>query len=160
MKTPGFMIGYAMLFASWSAYADRLQLPADAPPAYQAECGSCHIAFPPQLLGTEEWQQVMAKLDKHYGDDASLDEKTRHLIEAFLTKNAVNVKQYMKGDAVAPGELPRFTASFWFKREHRKVSEATWKHAKVKSPVNCTACHTKAEEGSYREREIVMPRAW
>jgi hypothetical protein len=37
------------------------------------------------------------------------------------------------------------------------VALADWTHAKVKSPANCLACHTKAAEGSYREREIVMP---
>jgi hypothetical protein len=160
MKTPGFLIGYVLWLVSSAAYADRLQLPADSPPAYQAECGSCHLAFPPQLLGVNEWQQVMAKLDKHYGDNASLDEKTHRLIEDYLTRHAVNVKRYMQVDTATPGELPRITASFWFKREHGKVSAATWKHAKVKSPANCTSCHTKADEGSYSEREIVMPRPW
>jgi mono/diheme cytochrome c family protein len=37
------------------------------------------------------------------------------------------------------------------------VPQADWHDAKVKSPANCAACHTRAAEGSYREREIVMP---
>ena len=77
------------LFAlSLAAHADKLRLPADAPPAFQAECASCHLAFPPQLLAAEDWKRVMASLDKHYGDNASLDAKTRVILEDFLVRNA------------------------------------------------------------------------
>ncbi len=48
--TPGFVLGFVLLAASAAAHADKLALPADAPPAFQAECASCHLAFPPQLL--------------------------------------------------------------------------------------------------------------
>lgn len=172
-KTPGFMLGFALLMASATAYADKLRLPADAPPAFQAECASCHLAFPPQLLAAEDWKRVMANLDKHYGDNASLDEKTRRTLEDFLVRNAGKSSKVGAGGTAPAGsagnmatasstELPRLTTSPWFKRKHHKVSQADWRHAKVKSPANCAACHTKAAEGSYREREIVMPdgRKW
>ena len=29
------------------------------PPAYQEECGSCHIAYPPRFLGPSAWHRVM-----------------------------------------------------------------------------------------------------
>jgi hypothetical protein len=157
MKTPGFMVGYALLFASCAAYADKLQLPADAPPAFQAECASCHLAFPPQLMVADDWRRVMATLDKHYGDNASLDQKTRLTLESFLVRHAGSPKKVGTGGTAIPGELPRMTTSSWFKRKHHEVSKADWTHVKVKTPANCAACHTKAAEGSYREREIVMP---
>ncbi len=160
MKTPGFVIGYALLFASCAAYADKLQLPADAPPAFQAECASCHLAFPAQLMAADDWRRVMATLDKHYGDNASsLDEKTRRSLEDFLVRNAGKPSKVGAGGTA---ELPRLTASPWFKRKHHEVRKTDWAHAKVKAPANCAACHTKAAAGSYREREIVMPdgRKW
>jgi hypothetical protein len=150
-----------LLPLSWAARADNLRLPPDAPSAFQSECASCHLAFPPQLLAAEEWRRVMAKLDKHYGDNASLDEKTRRVIEDFLVRNAGNPRKVASAPA-GLSELPRLTASAWFKRKHHEVPRADWTHASVKSPANCSACHTRAAEGSYREREIVMPggRAW
>lgn len=139
-----------------AAHADKLRLPVDAPPAFQAECASCHLPFPPQLLAADDWRRVMSSLDKHYGDNAGLDEKTRRAIEDFLARNAGSTWKLGAGKA-AVGEPPRLTATAWFQREHREVPRADWTHAKVKTPANCAACHTKAAEGSYREREIVMP---
>jgi hypothetical protein len=136
------------------ARADKLPLPTDAPPAFQAECASCHIAFPPQLLAAQDWRRVMAALDKHYGDNASLDDKTRRSIEDFLVRYAGPAGKVGAGRTA---DLPRLTQTTWFQREHREVAKTDWTHAKVKTPANCTACHTKATQGSYREREIVMP---
>lgn len=146
----------------FAAHADKLRLSADAPPAFQAECASCHVAFPPQLLVADDWRRVMATLDKHYGDNASLDEKTRRAIEDFLVRNAGSTAKLGAGRAAKAGEPPRLTATDWFQRKHREVPRADWTHAKVKTPANCVACHTRAAEGSYREREIVMPngRKW
>jgi hypothetical protein len=37
------------------AHADKEgRMPADAPPAYQAECGSCHLAFPAGLMSAND----------------------------------------------------------------------------------------------------------
>ncbi|MDP1606479.1 MAG: cytochrome C [Rhodocyclaceae bacterium] len=139
-----------------AAYADDLRLPLNAPPAFQAECGSCHVAFPPQLLVADDWRRVMRSLDKHYGDNASLDEKTRQTLEDFHVRNAGG-RKVGAGRTAPAGELPRLTQTDWFLREHREVPRADWTHAKVKTPANCAACHTRAADGSYREREIVMP---
>lgn len=150
-----------VLLFPFAAHADDLRPLRDAPPAFQAECASCHVAFPPQLLAADDWRRVMRSLDKHYGDNASLDEKTRQILEDFHVRNAGG-RKVGAGRMAQAGELPRLTQTDWFVREHREVRPADWKHAKVKTPANCVACHTKAAEGSYREREIVMPngRRW
>lgn len=160
MKTLRCLLALLPLSLPFAAHADRLPLPADAPPAFQAECASCHIAFPPQLLSAEGWHQVMARLDKHYGDNASLDDKTRRAIEDFLVRNAGEARK-VGADGTAQ-EPPRLTATAWFVRKHHEVPRADWRHSSVKSAANCAACHTKAAAGSYREREIVMPngRRW
>lgn len=162
MKTPRLLLAAMLLPLSFAAHADKLRLPADAPPAFQAECASCHLAFPPQLLAADDWRRVMASLDKHYGDNASLDEQTRRAIEDFLARNAGSVRKLGAGAAAHKGELPRLTATAWFRHKHREVSRADWTDPKVRSPANCVACHTRAAGGSYREREIVMPngRRW
>lgn len=145
-----------------AASADDLRPLRDAPPAFQAECASCHIAFPPQLLAADDWRRVMRSLDKHYGDNASLDEKTRQILEDFHVRNAGKASKIGADKTATRTELPRITKSVWFVDEHREVRQSDWQHAKVKTPANCAACHTQAVAGSYREREIVMPdgRRW
>jgi mono/diheme cytochrome c family protein len=130
-----------------AATADDLRPLRDAPPAFQAECASCHVAFPPQLLAADDWRRVMRSLDKHYGDNASLDEKTRQVLEDFHVRNAGG-RKVGAGRTAQAGELPRLTQTDWFRRKHREVRQADWTHAKVKTPANCAACHTKAAEGS------------
>lgn len=158
MKTPIFLA--SLLSLSFAAHADNLHPPADTPAEFQTECGSCHLAFPPQLMAADDWRRVMSTLDRHYGDNASLDQKTRRTIEDFLVRHAGRGDK--AGSATRNGEPPRLTSSAWFKRKHHEVTRADWTHAKVKTPSNCAACHTRAALGSYREREIVMPngRRW
>lgn len=148
------LVACAALAISLPARADRLPIPADAPSSFKAECGGCHLPFPPGLLTASDWKRVMARLDKHYGDNASLDEKTRRELEDFLVRYAAT-RSRMAG----AGDPPRLTGSDWFRREHRKVPETLWHAAQVKSAANCAACHTRAEQGSYSEREIVLPRS-
>ena len=120
---------------------------------WQAECGSCHIAYPPELLTEGSWREMMRGLDKHFGTDASLDAVAAVEIGAFLTENAARGKRAWRA-----GSALRITETAWFRKEHRKVSAATWKNSKVKSPANCSACHTGAERGDYSEHSVSVPR--
>lgn len=137
---------------SAAARADRMPIPADAPPAFKVECGSCHMAFPPGLLPAADWRQVMAGLDKHYGDNASLDDKTRRSLEDFLVRYAGSESRYANA-----GSPPRLTATSRFQRKHREIPARIWRDSRVKSAANCTACHSQAEAGSFSEREINVP---
>lgn len=143
------------LFAASSAFADRMPIPADAPPALKAECGSCHLAFPPALLAAADWRRVMASLDRHYGDNAALDEPTRRQIEDFLVRNAGTRRT--EGAWSGGAEPPRLTLTNHFRRKHDEVPAAVWKDKRVGSAANCAACHPRAEAGSFSEREIRMP---
>jgi hypothetical protein len=120
---------------------------------WKQECSTCHIAYSPGLLPAESWRKVMAGLDKHFGSDASLDAQENKEITAFLVDNASNRWN-------APTAPLRITESAWFKSKHdsHEISPSVWKNPKVKSPANCAACHTQAESGSFREREIRMPK--
>lgn len=142
--------------AALPAHADRMPIPADTPPAFTAECGGCHLAFPPALLAADDWHRVMAHLDKHYGDNAALDEKTRLAIDGFLTRNAGSGRR-TEGASAGGGALPRLTLTGWFRKKHDEVPAGVWKDKRVGSAANCAACHPRAEAGSYSEREIRMP---
>ena len=135
--------------AAMPAAADKPRLPPD--PAYKAECGSCHVAYPPKLLPRASWQQLMQRHDRHFGSDASLDAKASDAIGRTLAANAG------RRDA-PPGAEPRITETRWFRKEHDEVPAALWKSAAVKSAANCAACHTRADDGDYSERTLRLPK--
>jgi mono/diheme cytochrome c family protein len=146
----------ALLFASTLVAHEALageKAFAATNPTYRAECGSCHVAYPPALLPPGSWQAVLDGLDKHFGTDASVDATSLTELRAFLASNAGRDR---RASAAVPG--PRISTTDWFRREHRKVPDATWKGAAVKSPANCAACHTGAESGDYSERGIRGPK--
>ena len=120
---------------------------------WKAECGSCHIAYPPQLLPAQAWQRIMSGLDRHFGTDASLDAAAAAEIGLYLERYSGSERRAQ----TAPGSL-RITETAWFRREHDEVPLASWKHPAVKSAANCAACHTSAEQGDFRERNIRIPR--
>lgn len=118
------------------------------------ECGSCHMVYPPRFLSAESWRAVMAGLGKHFGSDASVDAATATEIGDFLVQNA-STKQRKSSNGIEPAL--RITETRWFQSEHRKV-ENKWKDPRVKSAANCVACHTQADSGSFRERDLKVPK--
>ena len=134
------------------ASAAKMGMPSDAPKSYEAECASCHMAYPPGLLGQKSWQNIMSSLDKHFATDASLDPKTQTEITQWLMKNAATREKY---SALAPEN--RITKTSWFIRKHDEVRSDVWKRAGVKSPANCAACHVDAAKGDFNEDRVRIP---
>lgn len=129
---------------------------------YKEECGSCHVAYPPELMSQASWRAVMQGLDKHFGSDASLDPAKAREIGAFLDANAARRDKYATFDAKGR-PLLRLTDGAWFRRKHRDghdgITPAVWKMPSVKSVANCSACHRSAEQGDYSEDDIRIPRS-
>jgi hypothetical protein len=125
-----------------------------APPKYQQECASCHMAYPPGLLPPSSWQHLMSNLGKHYGTDASLAAQDATLIGNWLNTNAGTYKRV----SGAPPE-DRISQSDWFLRKHRagEVPANVWTRASVRSPANCSACHSGAEQGNFNEHQVRIP---
>jgi len=118
------------------------------------ECGSCHMVYPPRFLSAQSWRAVMAGLDKHFGSDASVDAAAAAEIGDFLVQNA-STKKRTSASGIEPAL--RITETRWFQSEHRKM-DSKWKDPRVKSSANCAACHTRAESGSFKERDIKVPK--
>jgi cytochrome c553 len=118
--------------------------------AYAAECGSCHLAFPPELLPARSWKVLAAGLGDHFGQNAELDAKARAPIEAFLVANA---------GRDPGGAVPlRITSLDWWKREHREVAPSVFARKAVASAANCLACHPGANDGAFGEHQVKIPR--
>ncbi len=147
--------GFALfaIFLADATAGDRSFVPA-ADPMWQAECGSCHVAYPPGMLPAPAWRRIMLTLDRHFGVDASVDAGTAASIGRFLDANA----QSASSRRVDPAAT-RITEAGWFVREHRKIAASTWTRADVRSAANCAACHRDAERGDYSERRVRVPGA-
>jgi len=137
------------------AQADNYSVPKNA--AFEEECASCHMAYPPQMLHADSWRAMMGDLSHHFGSDASIDEKRRIAIADFLVANSGGRKTGNTRDAQGK-PLLRITETARFEKKHREISAATWKRASIKSPANCGACHTRAAAGEYSERSINIPK--
>jgi hypothetical protein len=121
-------------------------------PTWKAECGSCHVAYPPALLPAASWRALMSGLDKHFGTDASLDPASAARITTFLEQNASRKRKLVSASGL------RITETRWFRHEHDEVAGAVWKNPTVKSPSNCTACHAGAEHGDFSEDNLQIPK--
>ena len=141
---------FALVFGSTIAYADGGKFSVPDYPKWKEECGSCHVAFPPQLLTGDTWQRLMIGLDKHFDANAMLDPKDNKEILDFLQRYAGHGGRYSASNL-------RITDTPWFTREHHKVTNNDWSDPAVKSRSNCTACHINAERGDWSERGIKMP---
>jgi len=146
------LIANTFLLASSSTFAAKMTMPTDAPVSYEAECASCHMAYPPALLSQQSWKNVISGLSKHFGTDASLDPKTQTELTHWLLKNAATRQRYSE-----TALENRITKTSWFIRNHDEVRADVWKRSSIKSPANCGACHIDAANGVFSENNIKIP---
>ncbi len=128
---------------------------------FSQECGACHTLYPPFLLPSSSWKKIMANLENHFGDDASLEEDEKKAIESFLmrysaehsTKEAaVYILKSIKPDTIAITKTP-----FWQKK-HATIDKEIFNSKKVPSKANCKACHSDIEKGLIEDRNIRLPK--
>jgi mono/diheme cytochrome c family protein len=150
MKHNFLILLFALL--ATPVFAAKMAMPSDAPKSFETECASCHMAYPPGLLGQKNWQSIMSGLNKHFGTDASIDLKTQTEISKWLARNAATREKY---SVLAPDN--RITKSAWFIHEHDEVRADIWKRVGVKSAGNCQACHSDATTGGFSESNIRIP---
>ncbi len=136
----------SLLLAAAPAAAEESEESERLPPVANAlvkkECGACHMTYQPQLLPGASWEAIFADLGRHFGEDATLDDKPRAEILAYYLANA--------GKGKAGRASPnRITETPWWIGDHRGIGEARWNKAKFKG--NCVACHEGAERGYYED---------
>ncbi|MDP1659048.1 MAG: diheme cytochrome c [Methylotenera sp.] len=139
------------------------QMPAVANAKWKAECGSCHMLYHPGLLPERSWNKMMAELDKHFGENASLDTVTRDEITRFLALNSADKQDNRRSNRInqsipASATPLRISETRYFKAKHDEVSSATFKRKSIGSAANCVACHKGAEKGDFSESQIKIPR--
>jgi hypothetical protein len=119
------------------------------------ECSECHMAFPPSMLPARSWRAVMAGLEDHFGENASLDPESVQYITDYLVAAAADTggrrKRVLRG--LASDEAPlRISETPWWIRQHRgEVRPGAFEDPRVGSKANCAACHRRAERGDYED---------
>lgn len=181
--------GFAFSWPDARADGDRRMGSAAArDAAWAEECGSCHVAFPPQLLPAASWTRIMDGLSDHFGENAELPAETAERIRAYLVAHAADAtglgwgyddgergergergehgehrehseRRYRQVVTGANFDTPlRITETRWFMKEHDEISAAVWKRESVGSPANCGACHKGAEQGQFDEHQVRVPK--
>jgi hypothetical protein len=147
------VMALALLTLGAATCASELATSMPLLPKYRQECGSCHLPYPPGMLPGASWRRLLGHLPQHFGGDASLDDATLRELISWLDAHAATSPKAMR-------EPPqdRITRSDWFLREHDELAPAVWKRPAIKSPSNCTACHTQADQGDFNEHRVHIPR--
>ena len=135
---------------------------------YINECASCHFAYQAGLLPQRSWKKIMGNLENHFGTDASLEKIDEKQILKYLQDNSAekftNYKRSRKINAsIASSSTPVYISKTpYLKSKHKKIPSKYITQKEVISISNCMACHTKANTGSYSERQINIPNygAW
>ncbi len=165
---PAVLVGAAILalVALGSAWASRF------PPSgliampvlktYQSECSDCHEVYHPSLLPRASWARLMAHLDNHFGEDASLDPAMTARIAAYLktyASEAWDTEAANRLRVVDPAHPAQITASPAWLRIHRRIDPAVFKSKQVRVRSNCQACHRDATSGRFDDQMIAIPRS-
>jgi len=124
--------------------------PASAVQLVNSECGACHMVYPPQFLPARSWRAIMAGLNKHFGEIASLDAATARRIEDFLLSNAADTvngeAEFLRG--LGPTDTPlRITDTPLWRAIHPKLLRSgVGTGPGIRSAANCMSCHKGTEE--------------
>lgn len=129
---------------------------------YQAECGTCHFAYQPGLLPATSWRKLMGSLSDHFGENAELDAQTQQELATYLEQNAAEQSTTRRSAKIIDsihGETPlRISDVPYIRYKHGEIpARFITGNPQVRSLSNCAACHTRADTGSFSEREISIP---
>lgn len=152
----------------WKSYfkerfSSRKNIPVVTNKKFKDECMSCHMAYLPGLLPERSWTKLMNNLDKHFGEDASLDENTKKEVLEFLVANSSDHVKSRRGSKIlatmGKDDAPISISETWyFKRKHHEISESVYKRKAIGSKGNCLACHQGAESGDFNEHAVKIPK--
>mgnify|MGYP003572087236 FL=1 len=130
---------------------------------YAEECGACHFAYQPGLMPARSWQQLMANLEEHFGENAELETEEQTALTDYLVKNAAEFSKHKRSvkimRSLSTDKTPlRITEIPYMVRKHDDLSsKMVADNPKVKSLSYCEKCHTRADTGSYSEDDITIP---
>ena len=129
-------------------------------PTYADECAACHEAWNPSLLPRATWARIMATLDDHFGEDASLDPATTTAIAGWLYTHSAETADTKAANLLRrpnPEAPLSITATPFWTRTHAEIAEAVFRSPAVGARNHCSACHRDAAAGLFNPSRIVLP---
>lgn len=130
---------------------------------YKNECASCHMAYPPELLPARSWQAILNRLDRHFGDNASLDPVTLKTLGQYLQTHSADAVATRRSRRVlrsipADNTPLRISQVPYIQHKHREIPTRYIRaNPQVKSLSHCVACHQGAERGVFSEHSVRIP---
>jgi len=127
-------------------------------PVYMKECGSCHIAYSPQLLPARSWMRVMGNLADHFGESATVDAATQKRILDYLTAHSAesgsNEQSVQIMRSLRTDEAPlRITQVPYIAGLHAAALEdLRGGTPRPHTLAECGVCHYNVETGNYTDR--------
>lgn len=126
---------------------------------YAAECGACHLPYPPGLLPSESWRKIIALLPAHFDDDVQIDKSSLTKISEHLNSysgfNSSKGRERKNGDSKS--DSLRITENHFFRKEHHELNQKVFSRISIGSPSNCKACHSSADIGLFDEHQVSIP---
>lgn len=148
--------------------ADNLYQPYKGPELpdnaqWREQCGECHFAYHPTLLPRRSWEKIFAEQHEHFGDDLDLDEDTYNELLKFHVDNAAETLLTEPAHRILSltpdNETPiRVTETHYWVKKHKDIPEYYWKHKKVRTKGNCSACHLDSDKGTYEDSDMRLPK--
>ena len=115
------------------------------------ECSACHLAYPAAMLPSTSWQKLMASLESHFGEDASLDDESVSAITRYFTSNAAD--STWTGNRFSRGQINdwpiRITETDFWLREHKNQTFIEPTNSETINQSDCAACHEGAAKGNF-----------
>jgi cytochrome c5 len=128
---------------------------------YEATCGSCHWAYPPQLLPKKSWEKTLASLGDHFGSAVQLSEQDQRTTSSYLLNNAADVSSSEVGRKIKRslgGASPtRVTEVPYVQRKHHEISPEIFARQSVDGMANCIACHPGAASLDFEDDRVQIP---
>ncbi len=131
-------------------------------PTYAEQCGACHVVFSPSLNPVAVWDAILADLQHHFRNDASLDAAQVAEIRAYLDANAAEHWDTLPANLLRerdPGNPLRMTATPYWRHIHAGIPGTVFASRAVGAKYACDACHGDAATGRFAPQRIEVPAA-
>ena len=162
-QTKWLYLAIALVWLSATAQATGPANNQAASVLYKEECASCHMAYPAGLLPARSWNKILNSLDKHFGDNATLDPATLHTLSQYLQNNSADGGDSRRARRIlysvpADNTPLRISELPSIRRHHREIpARYVSGNPQVKSLSNCVACHQGAEQSVFSEHQVRIP---
>lgn len=152
LRETGWIEGYASLRG-----AHRASVAKAAGGAWREECGTCHLAYPSDLLPARSWQALLRTPDQHFGEDLALGAAALQALrnEGAAADAGRKWAGWMLRRSVPAGSSPqRITETPFWRQRHEDLADSDFRPPSAAGRHDCEACHDDAASGIFAPRLI------